>query len=132
MLSAMGSTQDPQLTERARALVFEKGLLRRNEIFPIVGGQTAEAATRPALRQWVDQHFTELEARLAPAGAALVGLYAAGMCSDADAQDVQTRFDDRMKTIEGGPLELKQTVEGIRLCGAQKQARSGEALFAKK
>jgi alanyl aminopeptidase len=132
MLSAMGSTQDPQLTERARALVFEKGLLRRNEIFPIVGGQTAEAATRPALRQWVDQHFTELEARLAPAGAALVGLYAAGMCSDADAQDVQTRFADRMKTIEGGPLELKQTVEGIRLCGAQKQARSGEALFAKK
>jgi len=132
LLGAMGSTQDPQLVERARALVFEKGLLRRNEIFPIVGGQTAEPATRPALRQWVDQHFTELEARLAPAGAALVGLYAAGMCGEADATDVQSRFADRMKTIEGGPLELKQTVEGIRLCGAQKAARSGQSLFAKR
>jgi alanyl aminopeptidase len=37
-----------------------------------------------------------------------------------------------MKTIEGGPLELKQTVEGIRLCGAQKAARSGQSLFAKR
>ena len=58
--------------------MFEKGLLRRNEIFPIVGGQTRDEKTRPALRQWVDSHFSELEARLAPAGAALVGLYSAG------------------------------------------------------
>jgi alanyl aminopeptidase len=37
-----------------------------------------------------------------------------------------------MKTIEGGPLELKQTAEAVRLCAAQKQARTGMALFAKK
>jgi alanyl aminopeptidase len=132
LLSAMGGTQDAKLIERARALVFEKGLLRRNEIFPLVGGQTDEVATRPALRQWVDQHFTDLEARLAPAGAALVSLYAGGMCSDAEAADVESRFGERMQKIEGGPLELKQTVEAIRLCGAQKQGRKGQALFAKK
>jgi len=131
MLAAMGSTEDAQLTERARALVFEKGLLRRNEIFPIVGGQTAEAKTRPALRQWVDAHFSELEARLAPAGAALVGLYSAGMCSEAEASDVEARFADRMKSIEGGPLELKQTAEAIRLCSAQKNARKGAPLASK-
>jgi alanyl aminopeptidase len=128
MLSAMGSTQDAALTERARALVFEKGLLRRNEIFPIVGGQTADETTRPALRQWVDAHFSELEARLAPAGAALVGLYSAGMCSESEAADVESRFADRMKSIEGGPLELKQTAESIRLCSAQKSARKGMPL----
>jgi alanyl aminopeptidase len=128
LLGAMGSTQDQKLLDRARALVFEKGLLRRNEIFPIVGGQTSDAATRPALRQWVDTHFTELEARLAPAGAALVQLYAAGMCSDTEAKDVESRFTDRMKSIEGGPLELKQTVEAVRLCSAQKDARKGMPL----
>jgi alanyl aminopeptidase len=131
LLGGMGSTQDAKLNERARALVFEQGVLRRNELFPILGGQTEEAATRPALRQWVDQHFSALEARLAPAGAALVGLYAAGMCSEAEAQDVQARFGDRMQKIEGGPLELKQTVEAIRLCGAQKEARKGQPVFAK-
>jgi alanyl aminopeptidase len=92
----------------------------------VVGGQTEEIATRPALRKWVDTHFGELEARLAPAGAALVGLYSAGMCSTQEADDVQTRFGDRMKTIEGGPLELKQTVEAIRLCSAQKDARKDD------
>ena len=132
LLGAMGGTQEPALLDRARGLVFEKGLLRRNEIFPIVGGQTSEPTTRPALRQWVDAHFNELEARLAPAGAALVGLYAAGMCSEGEARDVETRVADRMKSIEGGPLELKQTAEAIRLCSAQKDARKAMPLaFAK-
>jgi alanyl aminopeptidase len=132
LLAAMGSAADPELAARARALVFEPGLLRRNEIFSVVGGQTDEPALRPGLRQWLDSHFSELEAKLAPAGASLVGLYAAGMCSAAEAAEVESKFAERMKTIEGGPLQLKQTGEGIRLCAAARQARAGQPLqFAK-
>ncbi len=77
--------------------------------------------------------FSELEAKLAPAGAALVNLYSAGMCSSQEASEVESKFGERMKTIEGGPLELKQTAEGIRLCEAGKKARAGQPLqFAKK
>jgi alanyl aminopeptidase len=125
LLGALGSATEPTLAERARALVFEPGLLRRNEIFSVVGGQTDHDSTRPALRQWIDAHFTDLEAKLAPAGAALVGLYSADMCSTGDADALQAKFAERMKTIEGGPLELKQTVEAINLCAAQVQARKG-------
>lgn len=133
LLGALGNSTDPKLAERARALVFEPSLLRRNEIFVLVGQQTNDPSMRPALRQWIDTHFTALEAKLAPAGAGLVGLYAAGMCSAADATAVEGKFAERMKTIEGGPLELKQTGEGIRLCAAAKQARKGQPLqFAKK
>ncbi|MGY3263954.1 M1 family aminopeptidase [Lysobacter sp. HA35] len=128
LLTAMGATHVPALDDRARALVFEKGLLRRNEIFPIVGGQTDTVATRTALRDWVDAHFAELEARLAPAGASLVRLYSAGMCSDADADALQAKFTPRMAQVEGGPRELEQTVEGIRLCAAQQKARNGMPL----
>ena len=125
LLAAMGSTGDAALDERVRALVFEPGLLRRNEIFPAVGGQTDRAATRPALRAWIDARFGELEARLAPAGAALVGLYADGMCSSAEADALQAKFAPRVADIEGGPRELQQAVEAIRLCDAQKHARAG-------
>jgi cytosol alanyl aminopeptidase len=125
LLGALGSATEPALAERARALVFEPGLLRRNEIFSVVGGQTDHDSTRPALRQWIDTHFTDLEAKLAPAGAALVGLYSADMCSAGEAGALQAKFAERMKTIEGGPLELKQTVETINLCAAQVQARKG-------
>jgi hypothetical protein len=36
-----------------------------------------------------------------------------------------------MQDIEGGPLELKQTVESIHLCAAQKAARQGQPLQVK-
>ena len=125
LLSAMGATGAPALDERARALVFEQGLLRRNEIFPVIGGQAANPAGRAALRGWIDSHFADLEARLAPAGAALVGMYAAGMCSEAEAAELEAKFSPRMANVEGGPREIEQTVEGIRLCAAQVQARKG-------
>ena len=125
LLGAMGGTLDETLNQRARALVFEDGLLRRNEIFSAVGGQAGDKATRPALRAWTDEHFEEIEARLSPAGAAVVQLYAAGMCSDADAAELEAKFTARMADVEGGPRELLQTLEGIRTCAAQVQARKG-------
>ena len=74
-------------------------------------------------RRVVDTPIAETGFTGLAAGAALVGLYSAGMCSVEEAKDVETRFADRMKSIEGGPLELKQTVEAVRLCAAQKDAR---------
>lgn len=128
LLGAMGSATDPALAKRSRALVFEKDLLRRNEIFPAVGNQLAQEQTRPALRQWVDTHFKDLDAKLAPAGAALVRFYSAGMCSNADADKLQARFGKRMEDIEGGPRALKQSIEGVRMCAAQVEARKDDPL----
>ncbi|KRG67347.1 M1 family metallopeptidase [Pseudoxanthomonas dokdonensis] len=118
LLGAMGSMQQPALAARARALILEKGLLRRNELVPLLMPQMDEAVTRPALRTWVDDNFDTLEASLAPAGARLIGLYAAGMCSDAEAADLQQRFSQRVADIEGGPRALKQAVERVGLCAA--------------
>ncbi len=133
LLGALGSTHDPKLAEHARGMVLEKGLLRRNEIPNVLGGQSDDDTIRPQMRSWLDQNFTELEARLAPAGARLLGLYTERMCSEADAAQLQDKFAKRMETVEGGPRALKQEVEGIRLCAAQVQARSGQPLeFAKK
>lgn len=133
LLGAIGSTRDPKLAEHARAMVLEKGLLRRNEIPNVLGGQTDDDTIRPQMRAWLDQNFSELEARLAPAGARLLGLYTDQMCSDADAAQLQDKFGKRMETVEGGPRALKQEIEGIRLCAAQVKARTGQPLeFAKK
>jgi len=111
-----------------RALVFEEGLLRRNEIFPAIGGQMGRASTRPALRAWIDEHFEALQAKLAPAGAAVVSGYGAGMCSDAEAAELEAKFGARMADVEGGPRALQQEVEGIRMCAAQVAARKGQPL----
>ena len=128
LLGALGSARDPALAARARALVLEKGLLRRNEIYAILGSQIDEDALRPSVRQWLDVHFDELEARVAPGGANLAGLYAAQMCSAEEATMLESKFSERLRTLEGGPLELKQAGEAVRLCAAQKQARRGQPL----
>jgi len=133
LLGAMGRVKEPALAERARGFVFEDGLLRRNEIFSAVGGQIEHEELRPVVRRWIDEHFTTLEAKLSPAGAALIHLYSAGMCSSAEAAELESKFGARMARIEGGPLELKQQVEGIKLCEAQLQARQGQPLeFARR
>lgn len=126
LLYALGSVADPVLAERARALVLEKGLLRRNEIAPLLSSQMDEEAGRAAMREWVDQHFSTLEASLAPAGAGLVSLYAAGMCSQADAQALQSKFAERMKNIEGGPRALKQSAEYIGLCANLREGQQAK------
>ena len=128
LLGAMGGTGDARLDERVRALVFEPGLLRRNEIFPAIGNQVAEPAPRPALRKWMDARFEDLEEKLNPAGARLVGLYAVGMCSNDEATALEARFGARMADVDGGPRALRQAAERVRMCAAQVEARRGQSL----
>ncbi|MFL6592726.1 MAG: M1 family aminopeptidase [Luteimonas sp.] len=128
LLGALGSVRDPALAARARGLVFQPNLLRRNELTTVAESQVDEPALRSAVRQWLDANFAELQKRLAPAGAELVGIYADGMCSDGEATDLRRVFEQRMQEVEGGPLELKQTAESIHLCSAQKAARTGLTL----
>ena len=123
LLEALGGMTAPALAERARALILEKGLLRRNELAPLLMPQMEDEKARPALRQWVDTHFKTLEASLAPAGARLVSVYGAGMCSKQDAADLLSRFGERMKTVEGGPRALKQEAENIGLCAELRDAQ---------
>ena len=128
LLSAMGSVTDPALAGRARAFVLEPGLLRLNEIFSVIFSQAGEPELRPALREWLETHYDTLQAKLDPGGSAIASAYAAGMCSTREAAALQARFGERMKTIEGGPLDLMQTVEGINLCAAAKDARKGQPI----
>jgi alanyl aminopeptidase len=133
LLNAMASTRDPKLGERVRALVLEPNLLRRNEIYIVLGNQVSEDETRIATRQWIDANFDTVAARLAPGGSSLASLYSAGMCSTEEASALEQKFAERLKDMEGGPMELKQDAEAIRLCGAAREARKGQPLqFAQK
>lgn len=123
LLGALSTTKNPVLAKRVRELIFEPNLLRRNELFVALGSQAGEKENLPDMRDWLDINFTALEAKLAPAGAALVGLYAANMCSLEDAMTLEPKFAERMRTIEGGPRDLMQTVEGIQLCDSLRKAQ---------
>nr|AGW45523.1 aminopeptidase N [uncultured bacterium Lac36W] len=127
LLGALSGTKDAKLGERVRAMVLEPGLLRRNEIYVALGGQTQEE-TRAALSKWLDANFDAAAARLAPGGAGLAGFDVGTGCSVAEADAFEAKYSARLKDMEGGPMEVKQIVERIKLCAAAKDARKGQPL----
>jgi alanyl aminopeptidase len=81
-----------------------------------------------ALRDWLDANFAALAARVAPAGSNFVYAYAEGLCSADEADAVQAKFAERLRTMEGGPRTLAQVTEGVRLCAALKARVAGAPL----
>lgn len=128
LLGAMGRVEDPALAARFRTLVLAPDLLRANEV-GFVGMQTAVPSLRPVLRDWVRENFEALQARVGPRiGMVAVNLESAGMCDTSQASELQSRYAERVRELDGGPLALKQAVESVRLCAALKQAQQGKPL----
>jgi alanyl aminopeptidase len=124
LLGALSSAKVPELIARVRAMAFEPGKLRRNELYSAVfAGDDTEASHR-ATSEWLDAHFSEIVAKLAPAGASLVSGFSIGMCSIEAADTLTPKLTERMSTIEGGPRALAQTVEEVKLCAALKARQS--------
>ncbi len=124
LLTALGSFKDPELAQKARVISRDRELLRRNELTIIIGTQISEKTNRPAGLAWMEQNLQWLLDQLSPSGARLVGIFAAGKCSITDAKTIDARYKSTLARIEGGPRALAQTVEGVELCSALRQAHS--------
>ncbi|HEX5314265.1 MAG TPA: M1 family metallopeptidase, partial [Gammaproteobacteria bacterium] len=59
-LDAMASATEPALAQRARAMVFEPGLLRKNEILAVVFIQMGQEQTRDATWEWLTANYEKL------------------------------------------------------------------------
>ena len=125
LLNAMALVEDPVLAERARALLLDPQATRVNE-FSLLGTQSGVPQLRPALRAWMDAHVDRLEQRTGPfVRLGQVWVDASGRCTVEEADALEARYGGRMDDVEGGPLALAQSVEGVRLCAARKQAHAG-------
>ena len=122
ILVALGHAEDPVLAERALALALDPGV-RRNEISRLIGTQFRNPRTRRRAWQWLKDHFDELLARVGPAQAGGAPWYAASLCSEEDAEDVERFFEPRVSALEGGPRNLASVVEAVSLCAAKAEAQ---------
>jgi alanyl aminopeptidase len=118
MLDALGHSDDPELAERARELLFDDRL-RANERFDILRRHAGRRETREQGWQWVQRRFDEVVKRVTPQHGASLLSSARGFCSKEEAQAVSAFFAERIAELEGGPRRLASTIEGIRLCAAK-------------
>lgn len=115
ILAALGHAEDPALSTRALDLSLDPRL-RVNEIGQVLRGQFHSVRTRERAWAWLMEHFDELAARFGAAQGGALPWYAASLCSEEAAVDVQRFFEPRVAEMAGGPRNLAGAVEAISLC----------------
>ena len=125
LLSAAGQARQPELSARARDYAL-KPIVRRNELTSLIRLDSDNPADWPAARQWMEANYAAVSAKLGN-GASMARMYSANMCSPAEAELMSAKWGERLRTVEGGPRSLAQTVESIDLCAALK-ARHADGL----
>ena len=118
LLGAMSSARQPELAARVRDYALTP-IVRRNEVGTLVGLDSSNPAGWQAGREWLLANFPALSAKLSN-GSGVARMYAANMCSAEEADQVTATWGERLKTVEGGPRALAQSVESIKLCSELK------------
>ncbi|MGF1465895.1 MAG: M1 family metallopeptidase [Sandaracinaceae bacterium] len=124
-LSALASTHDPELAERALALSSEPWL-RVNEVTLPVRVQLGMVETREGAWAWFQEHFEDVFGRVATTRAGYAPFFTTGFCSEEEAREVEAFFTPRIAELPGGPRNLRSALEAIRLCAAIVEAQGPE------
>jgi alanyl aminopeptidase len=128
LLTALGSTMDPVLAERARNLALDPRVRVNEVLLPLVP-QFTFPETREAAWTWLKGNYEALRARAArkPVGGVTVFGLPGGFCHADRAAEVQSFFAPRVGDFPGGPRQLANAVEAINLCAARYTAQQERA-----
>jgi len=124
-LSALAGAPQAEIGEMVRGLITDERL-RDNEAIMIVFGQVGTPEQREPLWTWVQSYLEDLLGRIPTWRQGAVVNVGAGFCSTERAAELEAFFADKVANLEGGPRELAQTLERIRLCAALKDAKAEE------
>ncbi|HET9048488.1 MAG TPA: M1 family metallopeptidase [Chiayiivirga sp.] len=118
LLSAMGSTRDPELAAKARAYGLTEAV-QLGEMSRLYGAQMGERENHAATWQWLTQNYDALRPRLSPFGqGGLPSMFSGGRCSAEAARELEAFFAPRVMDLVGGERGLRQTLERIKQCSA--------------
>ncbi|HET6655527.1 MAG TPA: M1 family metallopeptidase [Gammaproteobacteria bacterium] len=128
-LRALVSATDPDLAKEVRGMIFEPGVLHKNEILGIVFGQMYQPETRAATWDWFKTNYSKLIDVLPQHFSGIVALpaVAGAFCSDKKAAEVKDFFKDKIAAYPGSEHRLKQGLERAHLCAAKREAQSASA-----
>jgi alanyl aminopeptidase len=115
ILAALGHAEDPVLSTRALDLSLDPRL-RVNEIGRVLSGQFRNPRTRERAWAWLMEHFDELTERFGTARGGALPWYAASLCSEEAATEVQRFFEPKVAEMPGGARNLAGAVEAVSLC----------------
>jgi alanyl aminopeptidase len=136
IIGAIGSFRESKLVAEALDLVIHSDIDARETAGLLYSGEGFPATRRMSF-DFVKANYDEILKR-APSGAgsdfgAILPYSGAAFCDASLEKEYIDFFEERAKKFTGGPRIYQQTLEGIRLCEAQKAAKGSDvaAYFAK-
>jgi len=131
LISALGAFRDKQIVERNLKLFLDGTFDYRLSYNLIFGPQGSPELARLPL-EFVEANYDAVAAKLpsSPGGdyAAHLPQTAGFACSADEAKEVQEFFGPRMAKVNGGPRNLAQLLESIKLCEARKKIQQPDLI----
>jgi len=124
-LRALASSAEPEIGVMMRELILDQRL-RDNEATLIAFTQTEVAEQQEQIWRWVQENLDELVARIPTWNQGRVTFSAGEFCTIQKAEETESFFGERVIELEGGPRQLQQTIERIKLCAALVEAKADE------
>ena len=131
-LNALGNTTDQDIAARLREdALSNTDTFTGRQASGLIAGLLGNSKTQAETWVWFQTNFDAfVEARVADVRRGTMPRYAGGFCDVKSASDVKAFFESKADIIPGYERSLAQTLEGISLCVALKQAKSEELVAA--
>ncbi|MEK8052084.1 M1 family aminopeptidase [Ideonella sp. DXS22W] len=118
LLGALGHFRQPALALRARALLRDPAIDIRESLWPLLGAQVRDAATRRAALAEVAGQYDALSRRMGRDDPAHLPTLFSGACGPDERRQLDAAFARRMARHLGGQQALQRALEAAELCGA--------------
>jgi len=130
LIGALGGFRDPEIAKASLNLLLTKEFDAREGFFALLFGPLNYPETRELPFQFVKANIDKL-LQIVPREvgedyAAFFPFVGNAFCDASHREQVQSFFEDRVKTFVGGPRNLAQTLEGIDLCIAERKTLGPE------
>jgi alanyl aminopeptidase len=122
LLGALGHFRDPELVDRALALLLTDRFDLR-ESAAMLSEMSGDRRNRERAFAWVQEHWDEFAPRIPEQWRAGVSGYAARLCDAESRARAAEFFGPRLANVAQGPIRLEQTLGAIDLCIARKAAQ---------
>ena len=123
LLGAMGDFEDPKIVAQAMQLVLTDEFELRESLGLLQGG-FANRHTRTAAYAFVKEHFDAITDKLPSQYRPYMAYTVVALCDDAKKPEIDAFFTPKIEKMDGGARIMKQALEAMSLCAAQRKAQS--------
>jgi len=124
LFGALGSFRSQELSNAALGLLLEDTFDVRETFFPLLFGPLGNVETRSLPYAFVRNNYEKLVSRLPRDWGGRMASVGSALCDDEHQAEVASFFGAHASRFTGGPRNLAQSLENMRLCSTYRKAQA--------